>query len=189
MSPFYLDLKNVPIIKCNLTQLKSEFDVKTDQYFHRVFDKHNHIWLSRDFEDWLETLGLFVRRIEIFHTEPNRITGWHTDMSPPVDWVKINWVYEEGISYMEWAELPQEMPSEIRKTMAGTPFLRFEPETVDVACQHQLKGPTLVNVGRPHRISNQKNTVRWALSTIIWYIDKQKRVTWDEAVEIFKEYL
>jgi len=189
MDLFYHDLKTVPVIKCNIESLKSRFDLKPFQYFHKVFDHENHIWLSTEFEQWLSQFGLHIQRLEIFHTEPNRITGWHTDMNPPTDWVKINWVYENGVSYMEWADLNIKGPLISRPSVAGTSYVRFEPETTEMVCRHNLIGPTLINAGRPHRIDNSKNTDRWCLSAIPWYTDKKCRVLWQDAIEIFRDHL
>ena len=189
MSPFFLDLKTSKEIKCNIDLLKSRFNLNSHQYFHRVFDHENHIWLSPEFEQWLSQFGLHIQRLEIFHTEPNRITGWHTDMNPPTDWVKINWVYEEGVSHMEWADLNVSGPLKSLPSVAGTSYVRFEPETTITVCRHDLVGPTLINVGRPHRIDNSKNTDRWCLSAIPWHTDRQCRVLWQDAVEIFRDYL
>lgn len=189
MHLFYKNLKNVPEIKCNIELLQSRFSLKPHQYFHKVFDHENSIWLSAEFESWLSQFGLHIQRLEIFHTEPNRITGWHTDMNPPTDWVKINWVYEDGISHMEWAELNVTGPLISRPSIAGTSYVRFEPETTTAVCRHNLVGPTLINAGLPHRIDNSKDTDRWCLSAIPWHTDKQCRVLWEDAVEIFKDYL
>ena len=189
MSPFCTDIEIPVSIKCNINLLKDRFNLDSNQYFHKVFDHENHIWLSEEFEQWLKSLGLHIQRLEIFHTEANRITGWHTDMNPPTDWVKINWVYEEGVSYMEWAELNTQGPLVSRPSIAGTSYVRFEPENTKTTCRYNLKGPTLINSGRPHRIDNSKNTDRWCLSTIPWHSDRQCRVLWDEAIEIFKDFL
>jgi hypothetical protein len=189
MAPFFLDLKISKKIKCNIDLLKSRFNLKSHQYFHRIFDYENHIWLSDEFESWLSQFCLHIQRLEIFHTEPNRITGWHTDMNPPTDWVKINWVYEEGVSHMEWAELNITSPLISRPSIAGTSYVRFEPEITTTVCRHYLIGPTLINAGLPHRIDNSKNTDRWCLSAIPWHTDRQCRVLWKDAVEIFRDYL
>lgn len=189
MDPFYRNLINVPKIPCDLNLLSARFNLRPDQYFHKVFDYENHIWLSSEFETWLKSLGLHIQRLEIFHTEHDRITGWHTDMNPPTDWVKINWVYEEGVSHMEWADLNIDGPLISLPSVAGTSYVRFEPEKTKTACRYNLKGPTLINSGRPHRIDNSKSTDRWCLSAIPWHTDRQCRVLWNEAVEIFKDYL
>jgi len=188
MNPFFRDLKIDIPINCNIDLLKQRFNLRADQYFHKVFDHENHIWLSNEFEKWLKSLGLYIPRLEIFHTESNRITGWHIDMNPPQNWIKINWVYEEGISHMEWAELNINIPLISRPSVAGTSYVRFEPETTKMICRHNLKGPTLINAGLPHRIDNDKSTDRWCLSTIPWYIDRRCRVLWEDAIEIFKDY-
>lgn len=190
MHPFFADLKNVPKINCNLDLLKSRFNLTADQYLHKAFDFENHIWLSAEFEGWLKQFGLHIQRLEIFHTERYRTTGWHTDMNPPTDWVKINWVYEEGVSQMEWAELNITEPLISRPSAAGTGiYVRFDPATTEKICEYNLQGPTLINAGKPHRINNQKNTDRWCLSTIPHHTDRRCRVLWNEAVEIFKDHL
>jgi hypothetical protein len=189
MNYFYRNLVNIPMINCNLNLLQSRFNLRSDKYMHKVFDNENHLWLSPAFESWLKNFNLYIPRLEIFHTESNRMTGWHTDMNPPTDWVKINWVYEEGVSHMEWAELNVSGPLKSLPSVAGTSYVRFEPETTKTACRHNLKGPTLINVGKPHRIDNRKNTDRWCLSCILWHTDKKCRVSWKDAVEIFKDYL
>lgn len=189
MNQFYFDLKNVPKIQCDLKLLRSRFHIKPNEYFHKVFDHENHIWLSSEFEKWSHQFGLHIQRLEIFHTEASRVTGWHTDMNPPTDWVKINWVYEEGVSHMEWAELNITSPLISRPSVAGTSYVRFEPETTLTADRHHLIGPTLINVGRPHRIDNSKDTDRWCLSAIPWHIDRPCRVLWKDAVELFRDYL
>lgn len=189
MDPFYKNFIDIPNISCNLELLSKRFSLASNQYFHKVFDHENHIWLSLEFEQWLQQFGLHIQRLEIFHTEADRITGWHTDMNPPQDWVKINWVYEDGTSYMEWAELNINGPLISRPLIAGTSYVRFEPENTHMVCRYNLKGPTLINSGRPHRIDNSKSTDRWCLSTIPWHTDKKCRVLWKDAVEIFRDHL
>lgn len=189
MCPFYKDFNNVPRINCDINLIRSRFDLKESDYFHTVFDNENHIWLSNDFENWLEKFDLFVKRIELFHTEPARITGWHIDMNPPKDWIKINWVYETGISFMEWGERNTNDPLSNQITMARTSYVRFEPETVDRKCRYNLKGPTLINAGIPHRIDNSKSTDRWCISAIVWKKTDQSRLLWNDALHIFRDYL
>ena len=88
---------------------------------------------------------------------------------------------------MEWAELNVTGPLVSLPSVAGTSYVRFEPETTKMVCRHVLKGPTLINAGRPHRIDNIKLTDRWCLSAIIWHSDKMCRVLWKDAIEIFKD--
>lgn len=189
MNMFCRDLA-IPVgINCSIDVLTDRFPIDKNTYLHKIFNNENHIWLSEEFELWLKTLNLYVPRVEIFHTEADRITGWHIDMIPPSDWVKINWVYEDGVSYMEYANLDKTAELNVKRSVAGTPYVRFEPETTNTAFRYNLKGPTLINAGQPHRVYNKKETDRWCLSAIIWHTDKQSRVLWDDAVEIFKDYL
>lgn len=189
MNTFYRNIDINLSINSSLNLLRSRFNLGGDQYFHQVFDHENDIWLSDEFENWLSQFGMHIQRLEIFHTEANRITGWHTDMNPPRDWVKINWVYEEGISHMEWAELNSTLPLISRPSIAGTSYVRFAPDTTSTVCRYNLIGPTLINAGRPHRIDNSKDTDRWCLSAIPLHTYRQCRVLWQDAVEIFRDYL
>lgn len=169
---------------------QSRFDLGPKDYRHEAFDDEHDVWLSKEFVNWLKNFNLHVPRFEIFHTETDRFTGWHTDMNPPKDWVKINWVYEEGISHMEWAELNSTEPLISRPNAAGTNiYVRFDPDTTKTVCRFNLIGPTLINAGRPHRIDNSKDTDRWCLSAIPWHTDRLCRVLWQDAVEIFRDHL
>jgi hypothetical protein len=189
MDPFFRDFKIKIPINCNTTLLKSKFPVDENTYGHWTSDKENHIWLSEEFEDWLRGLNLHIQRCEIFHTESNRVTGWHIDMNPPRDWVKINWVFEEGTSSMEWSELDPGHPLITKVSVAGTNYVSFDPKKTETKAKKILIGPTLINAGQPHRVDNRKNTDRWCLSTIPWHSDKQCRVLWKDAVNIFQDYL
>ena len=189
MISLYKDLKNVPQINCNIDLLKSMFNLKDNEYFHTILDKENDIWLSEEFENWLARFNLSIKRIEIFHTEPLKTTGWHIDMNPPSDYVKINWVYEKGISYMEWGEEHFNSLPETKITMAGTSYLRLQSDAVDMMCSHHLQGPTLVNVGYPHRVVNEKNSDRWCLSAIVWNKKNNSRLLWDDALKLLENYL
>lgn len=189
MNSFFRDL-NIDIpIQCNIGLLESRFKLDPYQYFHITFDDENQIWLSEKFETWLQQLGLYIQRLEIFHTQPNRTTGWHIDMNPPQDWIKINWIYETGVSYMEWGDADIEKPLISQISAGGTSYVKFEPNNVRTNYRHSFRGPTLINSGRPHRVSNNKSTDRWCLSAIPWYTDKRCRVGWNDAVQIFKDYI
>jgi len=189
MNIFYRDLEIPLKINCSIDLLRTRFPLDPHTYLHKTFENENLFWLSLDLEEWLRSFNLHVQKLEIFHTEANRITGWHIDMNPPKNWVKINWVYEEGISHMEWADLGEHKELKTLKSVAGTPYVRFDQSTTNTKCRHNLKGPTLINAGQPHRIDNSKSTDRWCLSAIIWHSKKRQRVLWDDAVEIFKDYL
>jgi hypothetical protein len=189
MNVFFRNL-NIDIpIRCNIDLLETRFKIKPHQYFHITFDDENQIWLSEKLETWLCQLGLYVRRIEIFHTQPNKITGWHIDMNPPRDWVKINWIYETGTSYMEWGDFNINAPLVSQISAGGTSYIKFESTDIQTICRHSFSGPTLINSGVPHRIDNSKPTDRWCLSTILWYRDNHCRVDWKDAMQIFKSHL
>jgi hypothetical protein len=110
-------------------------------------------------------------------------------MNPPQDWIKINWVYEKGISHMEWGNLNIQSAQTSTISAGGTSYVKFVPNEVTAVCRHSLQGPTLINSGIPHRIDNTKSTDRWCLSAIPWYSYKRARISWNDAVQIFNDYL
>lgn len=188
MLNYFVDLKNVPKINCNLSLLKSRVNIDPDQYVHKVLHNENHIWLSKEFEEWLSKFGMLVRRCDIFHTNPNRYLRWHIDVFPPRDYVKINWVYEKGISHIIWGKLIGEQPTKPTITPFGRQHLGFDDDVIQPVVKHILVGPTLFNAGVPHRVDNRKDTNRWCLSAVLNYKDSQKNVLWKDAVELFRDY-
>lgn len=189
MYSHFADLKNVPKINCDINLLKSRFDTSPDEYFHKFFHNENAIWLSAEFEDWLLSFGIFVKRCDILHTNRNRLLRWHTDMNPPLEIAKINWVFEEGVSYIEWGDLTGEIPKESTLGAFGKKYLWFEDEMIKTSVTHRVIGPTLFNPGIPHRVDNRKDTDRWCLSAILWYEDRQRNVLWQDAVHRLKNHL
>lgn len=189
MGCFYFDLKYDQKISCDLESLKKKFPILESEYYHWIRDDMNSDLLGFDFINWLNQFGLIIRRIEIFHTDPMKVTGWHTDMNPPASFTKINWVFEDGISYMEWADLDNSQMLTSKKTMANTTYVSFDPEKTRAIERKHLVGPTLINVGYPHRIINQKETERWCVSCILWDKEKNQRVLWEDALRIFKDFI
>ena len=189
MYKYFADLKNVPKINCDLNLLKSRFPTSPDEYFHKFFNGENTLWLSRDFEDWLLSFGIFVIRCDILHTNRNRLLRWHTDTNPPLEITKINWVFEEGISYIEWGDIIGDIPTESTPGAFGKNYLGFSDEIVKTSAVHRVVGPTLFNAGIPHRVDNRKDTDRWCLSAILWYRYTTKNVLWHDALDRLKNHL
>lgn len=144
--------------------------------------------LTTEFLSWLKSMKINVYRIELFQTGINSTSDWHSDMYPLKEFAKLNWVYEEGVSYFEYGKIPENFQPKELSNRLNTPYCPF-PKNTELAYRTNLKGPALINAGIPHRVCNMKNTVRWAISIIPFHSDTNTRVLWDDALEIFKDYI
>jgi hypothetical protein len=141
---------------------------------------------------WLELFNCDIGTAEAFYTAPKKALGWHTDVSgksPIVDYVKINFIWGATHSHaMEWGALRSGVAEPtIQYNLVGSPYMPFDPSTIDIVEKVCINKPILINVGVPHRVINQSNYGRWCLCLIP---KKQgMRLLFDEAVELFSEYV
>ena len=144
--------------------------------------------ISDEIHAWLwETFKCTVINIEVFFTAPFRGRGWHLDMNPPNDFVKINYVWGDPLkSEMQWG-ISQTERDLVSSTTAGTQYVGYRNDEVVLDKTIVFDKPVLVNVGRPHRITNYSNQGRWCLCIVLGY--NNKRILFQDAVNIFSEYV
>jgi hypothetical protein len=147
--------------------------------------------VNNEFKEWLATLNLNIRYSEIFHLVPGKYVehAIHIDGTEFDRHVKLNFVYCDSPSYMNWYTLKKRKSLSSRLTPAGTNFLSAHDDDVDLVYSVQVGKPSLVNVGVLHNISTGIQTPRCCFSFLIGYIDSNSIVTWDNAIEIFKDYI
>jgi hypothetical protein len=133
----------------------------------------------------LKLLGLRVSYAECFRLKPYQENNIHTD-TVSGDYIKINWIYGGKDSTMSWY-IPNTVSSKnLMLTATGTTYENYEPNEVTMVHRQQLHSPSLVQVGVPHDVQNYSE-LRYALSLVIARSDK--RLTMDEALEIFRNYI
>jgi hypothetical protein len=143
-------------------------------------------------DTWFKQNGCTIQVAELFYTAPHSKIKWHIDISgysPLFDYVKINIVWGTDDShYMQWGKVIDEnIVSEIGYNTAGSPHMIFEPSQIELHESITINRPTLVNVGVPHRAVNESNLGRWCISLIPK--KNNQRIAWNQAIEIFHEYL
>ena len=145
--------------------------------------------LSEDFHVWLwETFKCTVINIEVFYTAPLWGRGWHLDMNPPSDFVKINYAWGDPLkSEMQWGQSNTVKELITSSTTAGTQYVGYKDDEVVLDKTISFNKPALVNVGRPHRIINYSNYGRWCLCIVPGF--NGKRILFPDAVNIFSEYV
>jgi hypothetical protein len=136
--------------------------------------------------------GCIMHVAELFYTAPHSKINWHIDTSgytPIYDYVKINIVWGTDEShYMQWGKVIDEnYVSEIRYNLATSPYMMFEPDQIEIVESITIDKPVLVNVGVPHRAVNDSDVGRWCLSLIPK--KNNERIAFNEAIELFHEYL
>jgi hypothetical protein len=143
-------------------------------------------------DEIIRKTGCIMHVAELFYTAPHSKINWHIDTSgytPIFDYVKINIVWGTDEShYMQWGKVIDEnYVSDIQYNLATSPYLRFDPSQIEITESITIDKPILVNVGVPHRAVNDSDLGRWCLSLIPKKNDE--RIAWNQAIEIFHEYL
>lgn len=163
-----------------------------------------------DMEVFLNTLGLTLIVVETFFTPPNGgKVPIHTDYTTHnTDFVKINktWGPEDG--HIVWWDCSETFEYELSPKMIDEKGVKVQYDassTITSAFEENCKKLhsantnklSLVNTGCLHSTINPSNEPRWTICHIPAYLDKVATrknwydacVKWDDALEIFKDYL
>jgi hypothetical protein len=148
--------------------------------------------VSDEFRHWLDSLGLVMTYPPlIFYTPPHRECGFHIDGAGITDRAVMNWIVKGNNSFMHWYTLSPE--AEITKgeiTQAGTPYTRYTEEDVVHLHSQEVKWPSIVQTGLPHKITNYGDEPRWCLSCDISFKDRpEDGMTMAQAIETFKKWI
>jgi hypothetical protein len=149
------------------------------------------ISLNPEFHAWLATMGIEAGFAEVFKRTPTDVQfPWscHLDGTAFDDHVKINFVYGGGDSKMIWAKIKPGFTHNKKLTVVNTDYLWAPMEQCDIVAKDSLPRPSLVNAGQLHTVVDVTET-RYAYSFMLRYIDSKKRLLWDDAVLLLKDYI
>jgi hypothetical protein len=147
--------------------------------------------LHPEFITWLASLGIEPGFAEVFKKTPTDIEyPWalHVDGLELNDHVKINFVYGGGRGKMLWAKLKPEFTHRNKVTVVNTAYLWAPMEECDILYSDSLLKPSIVNAGQLHTVVDVSED-RIAYSFMLRYINSKKRLLWDDAITLFKEYI
>ncbi len=141
-------------------------------------------------EEWLNSFGLTVGFSEVFKKYPgyNYPNSLHLDGYEFDDHVKINFVVNAGSSTMAWWRIKPGYQYRNLTTVVGTGYLWAPKEECDLVAEENLARPALVNAGMLHSVENI-DTERLCYSFMLKNKKTQRRLLWDNAVSILKDYL
>jgi hypothetical protein len=154
--------------------------------------------LNSDFVSWLDSLGLVVPSWDIFIQPPQWEMHIHIDQHDSfLDAAKLNfaWYETDGYSNMCWYHA-EEKDSTIRGNAGGL-YRNWEKQVSQLIYEHRVGLPTLINAGLPHNVINKTDGYRICVSVplvrkdLIHLMsdDNVLYLTWDDALEIFKDYI
>jgi hypothetical protein len=115
---------------------------------------------------------------------PNIPYKIHRDQHTLTDFPKINWVFGNAVSQMNWYTILSE--GAMNNTGIGTAFVGYDLKDVELLYSTEIASPSLVQAGVPHNVTIVEG-FRWAVSTV--YRRNNKLLTFEEMVETFKPFL
>lgn len=155
----------------------------------------HHIKLERQLIDtnfiaWLNSLDVVIGFSEVFQKLPGeqQPESLHVDGEEFDDHVKINFIVNPGSSVMRWWKIKPGKEYQKKVTIVGTSYLWAYKNDCDLVAESSLLQPALVNAGQLHNVE-QVDTTRLCYSFMLINKKTQKRLLWNDAMEIFKDYV
>ena len=137
---------------------------------------------------FLESLGISIRHAQRFYTPPYGSLPIHVDSHEAVGQAKLNYIVGGKDSAMNWFKLK---PGKTMKTMVtdvGSNYLYAEEEDVVKVHSAEIGYLSIINSGELHSITNGPEP-RVCYSFVLKYPDKNKNLSWHDAVKLLKPYL
>ena len=105
------------------------------------------------------------------------------------DYAKLNWVYGGDNSVMNWYKINSNYTQPLLNTTNINSYaLYYKTDEVDLIHSQTIGLPSLVQVGCPHNVVNG-STERFCISLVFENSISKKRLTFNEAVALFKNYI
>lgn len=143
--------------------------------------------INPEMKSFLESLGVRVIMVEVFHTPPFMERGIHIDTPNGGDITKLNWLYCEGEHRMHW--YAQKAEGEVQKNRVATKLVHFTKDQVElIHTEVMTTNNILVHVGVPHNVRNLRYR-RWSICFTISKLNSTTRIPMAEAQQIFKDYI
>lgn len=154
--------------------------------------------LNDDIFKVLEEKGCELAWIELMYTPPNVSRNWHIDPDENdsiSNVCKINIIFCEednhycqlGVTKNSDHDIKLDYTNVNGSLQKNFMYISFKDDEIDVIDSITIKNPILINVGVPHRVVNNTNSSRWCLCLVLR--KNGKRILFEEALDIFKEYL
>lgn len=182
-------------IYCRKIQFPVEIELENfppKDYENRVF-MIRPPWskINKKLHRELGKLGLYIEHSEIFYSPPQEGIYIHVDTNTFSNMTKLNFCICNPLSVMNWFEIKEEYKNKSPKeTMLSTKYLKYDKHEVKKILHTEcIAGWHIVNAGIPHNSTNYTDEPRWTLSYVIKKQMAKEFLEFEEAVEIFKDYI
>jgi hypothetical protein len=147
--------------------------------------------LTKEFAEWFWQFNIAIGHGEQFLLQPGKQDFHiiHTDDFGTDPIVKLNYVYCDTPHSMNWYELKPGIELTKAYSPAGTPYGACTLEECNKVYSAQCGQPSLVNVMELHDVSKVSSPRTCYSLVLIHRRNPPKRLSWVEAVEIFKDYI
>jgi hypothetical protein len=171
---------NIPVI------FQPEFPVNNNS---AIFS-YSKSQINKELINWLSDMSVGIKHCEVFYLSPESQSNHiiHLDGELFDDHVKLNFAYCETEELMNWF-IPKENAVLIsKKTPIDTKYIEADKDQCILVHRAIIGQPSLINAGQLHSVSDVKSP-RYCFSFVLSKIKTNKYLTWDDAVEIFKDYI
>jgi hypothetical protein len=144
-------------------------------------------YISPELIDLFNRFELMIDLCENFYTPAFQKSKIHSDSEHYLDdFIKINFIFGGRDSTMNWYNIKNNIVGKKLKTGISTDYILYDENDVERIFTAQVKFPSLIQAGIPHNIENLSEP-RYCLSIIPSM--KGKKISMQQGIEIFKEYL
>jgi hypothetical protein len=151
---------------------------------------------NQTFLEWIDNLNLYLADCRVFNALPFVWYDPHKDISIEsealkrhVDCIKINIIFNANGSKMIWYKLKQGAVPFFIKNRVGEMIKVYPYKIIDPVYEANTDDPAiLINGMEIHTLQNG-DTHRMCFSMPLYNKMTKKRISWDEANEILKDYL
>jgi hypothetical protein len=150
--------------------------------------------LDQKLLDLLNQHDIDVCSTQVFYILPGKKIPIHIDAPDDRNNLdnqcKLNFVYSKKGSVMQWWKVKNPgKPLIVAELFPDEKYIPFLTEDCEMVWEEQIGFPSLVNVGQPHSIDNCTNEPRLTLSLLLRDLKKSQPLQWNDAVEIFKNFV
>jgi hypothetical protein len=187
-----------------MNNLSADLDIgmswilKDPDHFNKldVTDKYAAHWnlskddLDKNFLEWLYKLDLDIFWAEIFYCSSKGSIFRHVDEITPANCCKLNWVYDQDETWMNWYQLKPGVSLRKEDNTIGGFYFSCDDNECDFVHRARIGKPTMVNAGVPHDVKNPSDYPRWCVSIVPSFKNPANtRLAWEDGEKIFFRYL
>ena len=187
---------NIPV---EFTKIKIK-DKNNSGHYEKTIPLQTLKMTNQPLVDWLQGLGLGITYGRYFYSTPGQVYYRHIDiMQRPSDrviihqanLVKLNLVFKSKGTKMSWFKLLDGKNGERKTNAHGDPMISYPDDHVVEVYTADVDRPCIIDAGTIHNLTNSYNDGIGRVCYSLWlhYLDREKELTWDQAIEIFKPYI